>query len=87
MVKKLKKSQEEIDFENDCIEIQRYENTKRPDEELDTWRKRMLHEDKMTLMYNMAMMYENNPNAQEAYNTALARYNFLKDSYENQSYQ
>jgi hypothetical protein len=84
---KNKISQEEKDFEVEVIEMYRYENSKFPDEEIDTWRKRTQHLDKMTLMYNMSLMLEGNTNASEVREHAQARYTYYKDLYDRHEYE
>jgi hypothetical protein len=83
----MKKSQEDKDFETEVIEMYRYENSKLENEEIDTWRKRIQHLDKMTLMYNMTIMLEGNDNASDVREQAQARYNYYKDLYDRHEYE
>ena len=85
---KNKMSQEEKDFEIEVMEMYRYENSKFEDEDIDTWRKRTQHEEKMKLMYNMAMMHEGSTGSAAAVREqALVRYNHYKDLYDKHEYE
>ena len=83
----MKKSQAEKDFETEVAEMYRYENSKFEDEEIDTWRKRIQHLDKMKLMHDMALMLENNDQAGAVKQQAEARYNYYKDLYDRHEYE
>ena len=56
-------------------------------EDIQTFTSRINHLDKMTLMYNAALMYENNTQAQDLYQQSITRYNYYKDLYDKQQYE
>lgn len=65
----------------------RWEREREDDENLDTFTSRINHLDKMTLMYNMALMHEGNNEASVVREQALARYNHYKDLYDKRQYE
>ena len=67
--------------------IQQWYDTAWEGESLETWTSRRAHEHKMSLMYNMALMLENNPSAVETYQQARTRYQYYKDLYDRQQYE
>lgn len=84
-MKKNKKSQDEKDWEADCIQAERYEQTGNPGEDMATWCKRIHHQDKMILMHGMAAMLENKGGP--VYEQASARYQHLKALYDKGQYE
>ena len=86
-MEKMKKSQDDKDFETEVMEMYRYENSKMEDEDLITWRKRNQHLEKMTLMYNMALMLEGSTEASNVQQQARARYNYYKELYDRNEYE
>lgn len=83
----MKKSQDDKDFEMEVMEMYRYENSKNENEEIYVWRKRIQHLEKMNMMYNMALMLENNSEATAVRDQAEDRYNYYKELYDRNEYE
>ena len=78
---KEKKSKEDIEFEAECIEMQRYERTCRPGETIERWRERLDIEDKMRIVHGVMQMVEGNEAYSELYNISVLRYEELSNQY------